>query len=42
MKRFWKEVFAFLLTFGPALLAVLLDNLRRKDDPDDKSGGEGA
>lgn len=42
MKRICNEVLAFLATFGPALLAVLLDTLRRKDDPDDKSGGEGA
>jgi hypothetical protein len=39
MKRVWKEVFAFLATFGPALLAVLLDTLRRKDEPDGKGRG---
>lgn len=40
MKRFWKEVFAFLLTFGPALLAVLLDNLTRSNG-DQEEDGEG-
>lgn len=40
MKRVWKEVFAFLATFGPALLAVALDTLtRRKTDDGDREGG---
>lgn len=40
MKRMWKEVFAFIATFGPALLAVLLDTLwrKRKMDEDDNAG----
>ena len=38
MKRIWKEVFAFLLTFGPALLAVLLDNLPRSKGQDREGG----
>lgn len=39
MKRVWKEVFAFLATFGPALLAVMLDTLsRRRRDGEDREG----
>ncbi|MEZ5993602.1 MAG: hypothetical protein R3E76_14800 [Planctomycetota bacterium] len=41
MKRIWKEVFAFLATFGPALLAVVLETLQRKQklNDDDETGG---
>lgn len=38
MKRVWKEVYAFLLTFGPALLAVLLDTIARRKREDGEGG----
>jgi hypothetical protein len=41
MKRVWKEVYAFLITFGPALLAVLLDTVARRNRDEGKDG-EGA
>ena len=41
MKRAWKEVFAFLVTFGPALLTVVLETLQYKQKPydEDEPGG---
>ena len=40
MKRVWKELFALVLTFGPAVFAVLVDVLIRRADTDEE-GGEG-
>lgn len=41
MKRVWKEVYAFLITFGPALLAVLLDTVARRNRDEGKDGEGG-
>lgn len=41
MKRVWKEVFAFLATFGPALLAVILDSVTRHSRDEEKDGEGG-